>query len=224
MAELAMAIRYGAEAKIDLLTIDGAPGGTGMSPWPMMNEWGIPTFYLQALVYEFATKLSRRGKKVPDIAMAGGFSTEDGVFKSIAMGAPFVKAICMGRALMIPGMVGKNIGRWLEKGELPASVSKYGSRPEEIFVSYEDLHAKYGNDMKDIPCGAVALYTYCQKFKTGMQQLMAGSRNFRLSTVSRKDLMALTEEAARVSGIDYVMNAYRDEAEAILDAWITISE
>jgi glutamate synthase domain-containing protein 2 len=224
MAELAMAIRYGAEAKIDLLTIDGAPGGTGMSPWPMMNEWGIPTFYLQALVYEFATKLSRRGKKVPDIAMAGGFSTEDGVFKSIAMGAPFVKAICMGRALMIPGMVGKNIGKWLEKGELPASVSKYGSRPEEIFVSYEDLHAKYGNDMKDIPCGAVALYTYCQKFKTGMQQLMAGSRNFRLSTVSRKDLMALTEEAARVSGIDYVMNAYRDEAEAILDAWITISE
>ena len=60
MAELAMAIRYGAEAKIDLLTIDGAPGSTGMSPWPMMNEWGIPTFYLQALVYEFATKLSRR--------------------------------------------------------------------------------------------------------------------------------------------------------------------
>jgi hypothetical protein len=78
--------------------------------------------------------------------------------------------------------------------------------------------------MKDIPCGAVALYTYCQEFKTGMKQLMAGSRNFRLSTVSRKDLMALTEEAARVSGIDYVMNAYRDEAEAILDAWITISE
>jgi glutamate synthase domain-containing protein 2 len=224
MAELAMAIRYGAEAKIALLTIDGAPGGTGMSPWPMMNEWGIPTFYLQALAYEFATKLSRRGKKVPDIAMAGGFSTEDGVFKSIAMGAPLVKAICMGRARMIPGMVGKNIGKWLEKGELPASVSKYGSRPEEIFVSYEDLHAKYGNDMKDIPCGAVALYTYCQKFKTGMQQLMAGSRNFRLSTVSRKDLMALTEEAARVSGIDYVMDAYRDEAEAILDAWITISE
>ena len=48
MVELAMAIRYAAEAKIDLLTIDGAPGGTGMSPWPMMNEWGIPTFYLQA--------------------------------------------------------------------------------------------------------------------------------------------------------------------------------
>jgi hypothetical protein len=29
--------------------------------------------------------------------------------------------------------------------------------------------------------------------------------------------MALTEEAAQVSGIPYVMNAYRQEAEAILD-------
>jgi glutamate synthase domain-containing protein 2 len=39
--ELAMALRYSAEAQIDLLTIDGAPGGTGMSPWPMMCE-GYP--------------------------------------------------------------------------------------------------------------------------------------------------------------------------------------
>ena len=224
MAELAMAIRYGAEAKIDLLTIDGAPGGTGMSPWPMMNEWGIPTFYLQALAYEFCGKLSRRGMKVPDIAMAGGFSSEDGVFKSIAMGAPFVKAVCMGRALMIPGMVGKNIGNWLEKGELPKSVSKYGSKAEEIFVSYEDLKARFGQEIKEIPWGAIGLYTYCQKFKTGMQQLMAGSRNFNLGTISRKDLMALSEEAAYVSGIPYVMDAYRDEAEEILDAWITVSE
>lgn len=224
MAELAMAIRYGAEAEIDLLTVDGAPGGTGMSPWPMMNEWGIPTFYIQALAYEFCSRLSRRGLKVPDIAMAGGFSSEDGIFKAIAMGAPFVKAVCMGRALMIPGMVGKNIAAWMEKGELPGSISKYGSQPEEIFVSYEDLKARYGQEIKDIPLGAVGLYTYCQKFKTGLQQLMAGSRNFNLSTVSRKDLMALTEEAACVSGIPYVMDAYRDEAEAILDAWITVSE
>jgi glutamate synthase domain-containing protein 2 len=184
----------------------------------MMNEWGIPTFYLQALAYEFCSKLSRRGLKMPDIAMAGGFSTEDGVFKAIAMGAPFVKAVCMGRALMIPGMVGKNIQAWLEKGELPKSVSKYGSSPEEIFVSYEDLKVRYGQDIKQIPLGAIGLYTYCQKFKTGMQQLMAGSRNFKLSMISRKDLMALTEEASQISGIAYVMNAYRNEAEAILES------
>ncbi len=72
---------------IDLLTFDGAPGGTGMSPWPMMEEWGIPTFYLQSLVYEFAEKLSKKGARVPDLAIAGGFSSEDGIYKAIAMGA-----------------------------------------------------------------------------------------------------------------------------------------
>ena len=70
--ELAMALRFGAEAHIDLITIDGAPGGTGMSPWPMMNEWGVPSFYLHSLAYEFCEKLSRRGLRVPDIAFAGG--------------------------------------------------------------------------------------------------------------------------------------------------------
>jgi len=214
---LAMALRYGAEAKLDLLTIDGAPGGTGMSPWPMMNEWGIPTFYLQSLTYKFCEKLSRKGMRVPDIAMAGGFSSEDGVFKALAMGSPYVKAVCMGRGLMIPGMVGKNIGNWLEADDLPKSVSKYGSQVNEIFVAYSELEEKFGADIKDIPLGAVGIYTYCQKFKVGLQQLMAGSRNFRLSTISRKDLMALTEEAAKISGIPYVMEAYGEEANRILE-------
>lgn len=217
MTELAMALRYGSEAKIDLLTIDGAPGGTGMSPWPMMNEWGVPTFYLQALAYEFAEKLAKKGLRVPDLAMAGGFSSEDGVFKAIAMGAPYFKAVCMGRALMIPGMVGKNIQKWIKAGELPKSVSKYGTNAEELFVTYEELAEKYGKDIEKIPLGAMGIYTYAQKFKIGLQQLMAGSRNFSLASMSRKDVMALTEEAAKVSGIAYVMDAYRDVAEGILD-------
>lgn len=215
--ELAMALRYGAEAQLDLITVDGAPGGTGMSPWPMMNEWGIPAIYLHALTYQFCQRLSRRGLRVPDIAFAGGFSTEDGVFKALALGSPYVKAICMGRALMIPAMVGKNIGEWLAKGRLPKTVSEYGTRVEEIFVSYEELKERYGDAMAEIPLGAIGVYTFCQKVRVGLQQLMAGSRNFRVQTISRKDLMALTEEAARVTGIPYVMDAYREEAEAILD-------
>ena len=215
--ELAMALRYGAEAKLDLLTIDGAPGGTGMSPWPMMNEWGIPTFYLQALTYTYCEKLKGKGMKVPDIAMAGGFSSEDGVFKALAMGSPYVKAVCMGRGLMIPGMVGKNIATWIEEDDLPKSVSKYGNDVNEIFVAYAELEEKFGSDIKNIPLGAIGIYTYCQKFRVGLQQLMAGSRNFRLSTISRKDLMALTEEASKISGIPYVMDAYGEEANKILE-------
>ncbi len=218
MVELAKALKWASRARLDLVTIDGAGGGTGMSPWRMMNEWGIPTFYLQALTYEFCQKLASRGEWVPDIAIAGGFSTEDHVFKVIAMGAPWVKAVCMGRALMIPGMVGKNIGEWLKQGKLPKNVAEYGNTVEEIFVCYETLREKYGDQIKEIPLGAIAIYTFCDKIKVGLQQLMAGSRNFKISTISRKDLMALTREAAEISGIPYVMEAQREEAERILES------
>jgi len=59
--------------------------------------------------------------------------------KAIAMGTPDVKAVCMGRGLMIPGMVGKNIAKWIEDDDLPKTVSQYGRRVEGIFVHYEEL-------------------------------------------------------------------------------------
>ena len=69
-----------------------------------------------------------------------------------------------------------------------------------------------------MPLGVIGIYSFVQKIKVGLQQLMAGSRNFRIEAISRSDLMALTKEAAKVSGISYVMEAYREEAEAILES------
>jgi glutamate synthase domain-containing protein 2 len=217
LRELAMAIKWSSKAKIDLLTIDGAPGGTGMSPWRMMEEWGMPSLYLHAAAYEFCQKLTKKGERVPDIAFAGGFSSEDGLFKALAMGAPFTKAVCMGRALMIPGMVGKNIEQWLKDGKLPNTVGQFGSTAEEIFVNYEDVKSIVGaREMKNIPLGAVGIYSYIDKLRVGLQQLMAGARCFSIPAITRQELMSLTEECAKVTGIPYLMDAYRAEAEAIL--------
>lgn len=217
LRELAMAIKWGANAKIDLLTIDGSSGGTGMSPWRMMEEWGIPSLYLHAAAYDFCQKLADKGQRVPDLAFAGGFSSEDGIFKALALGSPFVKAICIGRAMMIPGMVGKNIALWLKEGKLPNTVSQFGSTPEEIFVNYEDVLDIVGaKEMKNIPLGAVGMYSYCEKLRVGLQQLMAGARCFSLPAITRNELMSLTEECARVTGIPYLMEAYREEAMKIL--------
>ena len=224
--ELAMALKWCSKARVDLLTIDGSGGGTGMSPWRMMEEWGIPTFYLQAMAYNFAKKLAARGEWIPDLAMAGGFSTEDHIFKVLAMGSPYFKAVCMGRALMIPGFVGDNIEAVLGNGsaketqwkKLPASVSSYGEKADQIFVTYATLADRFGkSEMKKIPLGAVAMYTYVDKLKTGLTQLMAGARSFRLDTLTRSDLVSLTKEAAEVSEIPYVMEAGMEEAEAILN-------
>ncbi len=218
LRELAMAIKWGSRAKIDLLTIDGAPGGTGMSPWRMMEEWGMPSLYLHSAAYEFCKKLADRGERVPDIAFAGGFSSEDGVFKALALGAPFVKAVCMGRALMIPGMVGKNIAQWMAEHDLPATVSHYGNTKEQIFVCYEQVADLVGKDeIENIPLGAIGIYSYSEKIKVGLQQLMAGARCFSTPVISRGELMSLTEECAKVTGIPYLMDAGREEAMKILE-------
>jgi len=218
LRELAMAIKWSSKAKIDLLTIDGASGGTGMSPWGMMQEWGVPSLYLHAAAAEFAAVLAKKGERVPDLAFAGGFSSEDGVFKALALGAPFVKAVCMGRALMIPGMVGKNIHAWIEGNDLPKTVSDFGKTPEEIFVCYEQVKNIVGADeIKKIPLGAIGIYSYSDKIKVGLQQIMAGARCFNLGVITRGELMSLTEECAKVTGIPYLMDCGRDVAMEILN-------
>lgn len=219
LRELAMAIKWGSKAKIDLLTIDGAPGGTGMSPWRMMEEWGMPSLYLHAAAYEFCKMLADKGERVPDIAFAGGFSSEDGIFKALALGAPFVKAVCMGRAMMIPGMVGKNIAQWISDEKLPNTVGQFGSTLEEIFVNYEDVKEIVGADeIKNIPLGAIGIYSYSEKLKVGLQQLMAGARCFSVPAITRREIMSLTEECAKVTGIPYLMEAYREEALEVLNS------
>ncbi|MCG8565221.1 MAG: glutamate synthase-related protein, partial [Desulfobacterales bacterium] len=72
MEELAMAIKFATDADLDLLTIDGSGGGTGMSPWNMMQSWGVPSVILHAKAHEYASILSAKGKQVVDMSFAGG--------------------------------------------------------------------------------------------------------------------------------------------------------
>jgi glutamate synthase domain-containing protein 2 len=184
-----------------------------------MAEWGVPSLYLHTAAYKFARHLEGRGLRVPDMAFAGAFSSEDGIFKALALGAPYTKAVCMGRALMIPGMVGKNIAKWMAEKDLPKTVSAFGTTPEEIFTDYSKVKDLVGADeMPNIPLGAVGIYSYCDRIRVGLQQLMAGARCFNLPSITRNELMSLTEECAKLTGIPYVMDAYLDEAMEILNS------
>ena len=64
-----------------------------MSPWRMMNEWGVPPVELHSLTYQYADQLAKKGEYVPALAFAGGFTFEDQIFKGLALGAPYVKLI-----------------------------------------------------------------------------------------------------------------------------------
>ncbi|MDL2123870.1 MAG: FMN-binding glutamate synthase family protein [Deltaproteobacteria bacterium] len=214
-ADLARAIKYASNAKIDLLTIDGAGGGTGMSPWRMMNEWGIPTVQLECLAYQMCRRLASKGAYIPPIAMAGGLSLEDHLFKAIALGAPYVKAICLGRAILTAAMVGKTHGKLMaEKMELEGEDVAEGYL--RLFAVGAELRERYGKDFSNLPAGAIGLYSYIDRLKQGLQQFMAGARKFALKYIDRNDIVALTKDSAEISGISYVMDSDAEEVDKIL--------
>jgi len=217
-ADLARAVKYASKAKIDLLTIDGAGGGTGMSPWRMMNEWGIPGVEIWSLAYQFAHRLAKEGEYVPDIAFGGGITFEDQIFKVLALGAPYVKAVGMARGPMAATMVGKTIGRRIIEGQIPVYVERFGSSVEEIFVTAPELKRKYGERFNEIPTGALGLYSYFKRLSQGLRQLMSGNRKFALGYITRDDIAALTREAASISGIPYILDVDREEVEKILSS------
>ncbi len=227
MEELAMAIKFASDAKLDLLTIDGSGGGTGMSPWNMMQSWGVPSINLHAKAYEYASLIASKGQKVVDLSFAGGFALEDSIFKALALGAPYTKLVCMGRAVMIPGFVGANIegalnpdrkeslsGNW---DKLPKHVGDLGASPEEIFACYFDVQNKVGREeMKNIPFGAISFRTLADKLGCGLQQLMAGARKFSLNQIRRSDLFSANRETEAETGIPHCSDVNDAFAKKIL--------
>lgn len=216
-ADLARAVKYASDARLDLLTVDGAGGGTGMSPWRMMNEWGIPTVYIQALLVKYLDKLAARGAYIPPVAIAGGFALEDHMFKGLAIGAPYIKAIGMARSPLTSAMVGKTIGQALKDGKVPNEYKKYGETMEQIFIASSELKEKLGAEsFAKLPVGAVGVYTYYERLAQGLRQFMCGARKFALEYITRDDVVAITREAAEITGISYIMDADSREVEEIL--------
>lgn len=217
-ADLARAVKYASKAKIDLLTVDGAGGGTGMSPWRMMNEWGIPSVELWSLLYSFLKKLDEKGEYIPDVAVAGGITFEDQIFKALALGAPYFKAVSMARGPMAAVMVGKTIGKRINEGQIPVYVERFGNTAEEIFVTAPEVKNLVKDRFKEVTTGALGLYSYFKRLSQGLKQLMAGSRKFALEYISRDDIAALTKEAADISGITYITELDKEEVEKILNS------
>lgn len=208
-AATAWIIRLGVEGKVDAMTFDGAGGGTGMSPVSMMNEGSIPTAYLEALVVGCLDMIKKKtpGVKIPSIAIAGGLSSETQIFKALAMGAPYVNCVAMARAPITAAMKGKFMGEVIDqkaanKGMLTSLGFEPGKEPDtltlnEAFVEYDALARKYPN--KEIPAAAVGVYTYfASKLGTGIKQLLAGVRKFKLDLLKREDIACISQRAIDV--------------------------
>ena len=220
---VAYTLKMASEAKIDAVTFDGAGGGTGMSPVPMMDEMSVPTIYLESWVLKCAQILKKRGRFVPDLIIAGGFISETQIFKAMALSnfgeGPLVKGVLMARSPLTAVMKSSYFVELAREGKLPRSfVESYGNSPELFFVATPRLKAEYGERFKEIPWEGVGLYSYLnERVKIGLMQLMAGARKWNLNLLSRDDLMALTERASKVTGIPLAEEAEDEAVKRILE-------
>ncbi|MBS7252061.1 MAG: FMN-binding glutamate synthase family protein [Candidatus Freyarchaeota archaeon] len=221
-AIVAFTLKCASEAKIDLVTFDGAGGGTGMSPVPMMLECATPTVFLEAQVLQCLNIMKENNMYIPDIAMAGGFTSETQIFKAIALsnfdGGPFVKAIAMARAPVTAVMKASYFSELAQENALPLEfVKNYGGEPDKFFLCSAELRQKYGSDYDLIPPGAIGLYSYyVDKIGTGLKQLMAGVRKWKLSLLDRNDIASLTDRAKRVTGIPLIEEMEKEAMRKIL--------
>ena len=68
--DLIRILKIASKAGVDLVTFDGAGGGSGNSPCKMMNEWGIPTVEMVSILIKL--KDDEENYPLPQIAVAGG--------------------------------------------------------------------------------------------------------------------------------------------------------
>ncbi|MBE6994781.1 MAG: FMN-binding glutamate synthase family protein [Ruminococcaceae bacterium] len=197
-ADLERILRIASALEVDMVTFDGAGGGSGYSPSKMMNEFGLPAVCIEQEILPVCRALESEGKYVPSICITGGFSTEDQAFKALAYGAPYVTAVGLCRATMAAAMVGQTVGMQTALGNVPAHLKKFGATAEELFLELPEVRYLYGEKAKDISLGAVGAFSYLRKMAFGVQHFAALNRKFGVSYLGREDLIPMTEDARQL--------------------------
>ncbi|NLC03324.1 MAG: FMN-binding glutamate synthase family protein, partial [Tissierellia bacterium] len=213
--DLIKIIKIASKAGVDLITFDGGGGGTGHSPSRMMNEWGIPTVYMESMLYDIFNKFKEKNLPLPQVAIAGGFTMEDHVYKGLALGAPYVDFIAIGRGAMAAAFSGNQIGEFILEGKVPKIYQRFGTTKEEIFSDMRILREEYGDEVDSIPTGAIGVYSYINRISAGLRQLMALNRNFHIKHIDRSDIFPMTDLAAEVSGLPTLKDMLNSELDLI---------
>lgn len=211
--DLMRLVQIAVENDIDLITIDGAGGGTGNSPVKMMNEWGIPTVELIVVMRRLFDYFQKKGCRLPQLAIGGGITTEDQAFKAMAIGAPYVQMVAIGRGAMAAAMTGHQVGELIEKGQIPQYYSRFGDSVDGIFADYKRVQNLYGSKEQPVSTGAVGVYSYLERLNYGIKQLLILNRKFDIKEIAVGDVVPLTEEAARKSGLP----SYLDQLTHVLN-------
>jgi hypothetical protein len=200
-SDLLRIMMIASDNRVDLVTIDGAGGGTGNSPVKMMNEWGIPTIELIQIMKRIYQNLEAKGKHLPQLAIGGGIVMEDQAFKALALGAPYIKFVAIGRASMAAAMTGKKAGDDIQSGHVPQTLKDYGDTIEGCFADYSRVQKSYARPGQVITTGTIGVYSYMDRLTYGLKQLFALNRKFTLGLIDASDIVSLTDVSQKITGV-----------------------
>ncbi len=193
-SDLERVIKIASNAGVDMITFDGAGGGSGYIPCKMMNEWSFPTISMESTICQIVTSLENQNYRIPELVVTGGFASEDQVFKALAFGDGKIGAVGICRAAMAAAMTGKKCGEMIKDGTIPKHLEEYGSTVEQVFGDLPDLRALYGLEANDFPPGAIGVFSYLNKIAFGIRHFAALNRKFDIKYLDRSDLIPLTSE------------------------------
>ena len=80
-----------------------------------------------------------------------------------------------------------------------------------------NTQSQFKRDLNNRKCPALYERFDWERLSQGLRQMMAGNRKFALEYITRDDIAALTQDAARISGIPYVTDVDKEEVEKILN-------
>lgn len=214
--ELALALKWGSKARLDLVTFGSVSERSGRGPRRAGEERAMANFVLHVAAVQCADRLVAKGQRVPDLAFAGGFDPESSIFKALALGSPYVKAVCIGQDPDIQGPVARSTGIKINGGS-PSAVHSPPETLPEIFTYGDELAGIVGKDeMARLPLGAIGVYAWIRKLGEGLRQTMAEARCGNLASIRRRDATSLARASADVAGLPNPTEAFCQEAEAIL--------
>jgi hypothetical protein len=196
--DLERVLSLASKAKVDMVTFDGAGGGSGYSPSKMMNEWSLPTVLLEKEVVRITKRMAKEKAYIPAIVMTGGFASEDHVFKGLALGDGQISGIGLCRSTMAAAMTGQQIGKLIEANNIPKDLMKYGKTKEDIFADLADLRAIYGKEANHFSTGAIGVFSYLNKINFGLKHFAALNRKFDIKYLDKTDLIPLTREGQEI--------------------------
>ncbi|ACL70479.1 FMN-binding glutamate synthase family protein [Halothermothrix orenii] len=176
--ELAIAV----EAGVDFITVDGAEAGTHGGPTILEDHFGLPTLHALCRTVTFLEKEGLKDKI--SVIASGGLLTPGHYLKALALGADAVYIGTIAVMAMVSSQIKKTVP-W----EPPTELVLYsGKQKNELDVDKASLNLAY----------------YLKSCVKEMELAIKALGKEKISEVDKKDLCALTEEVAKITGVELV--------------------